>query len=349
MPELTEPEWDVFLDAHPDAHLLQTGAWGALKAEFGWDVSRIISAGRADGRRVGAQVLFRRLPLGLTVAYIPKGPVGAGSEDGWAGWSALWPEVDALCRRRKAVFLKVEPDLWGAAEADQGRHADISPRGFRRSAQSIQPMRTLVVNLVGDEDQILKRMKQKTRYNVRLALKRGVVVRSGSDLDSFYSLMVVTGKRDEFGVHSLEYYRRAYELFHPRGECELLIAEYQGQPLAALMVFARGPRAWYFYGASSDDHRERMPTYLLQWEAMRWARAQGCTSYDLWGVPDVDQHALEANFLHRGDGLWGVYRFKRGFGGQLKRGSGPWDRIYRPFIYAFYRLWSQRRAQDAMV
>jgi lipid II:glycine glycyltransferase (peptidoglycan interpeptide bridge formation enzyme) len=157
-------------------------------------------------------------------------------------------------------------------------------------------------------------MKQKTRYNIRLAQKKGVTVFPTNDLDTFHQLMQVTGQRDAFGVHSLDYYRRAYDLFHPRGECELFLAKLEGEALGGLMVFARGERAWYFYGASSDRRREVMPTYLLQWEAMRWARSRGCTSYDLWGVPDTDEQALEAQFTERADGLWGVYRFKRGLG-----------------------------------
>ncbi len=109
------------------------------------------------------------------------------------------------------------------------------------------------------------------------------------------------------------------------------------------MVFAYGSRAWYFYGASTNQHRHRMPTYLLQWEAMRWARDQGCTEYDLWGVPDEDEHTLEDQFAERSDGLWGVYRFKRGFGGNLRRALGPWDRVYQPVLYTFYRWWVERR------
>jgi lipid II:glycine glycyltransferase (peptidoglycan interpeptide bridge formation enzyme) len=185
-------------------------------------------------------------------------------------------------------------------------------------------------------------MKQKTRYNVRLGLKRGVIVRPTAEIDAFYDLVRVTSERDQFGVHSLAYYQKCYDVFHPRGECELFLAEYEGQPLAGLMVFARGRRAWYFYGASSNEHRELMPTYLLQWDAMRWAKKHGCEEYDLWGVPDVDMDTLEANFTTRSDGLWGVYRFKRGFGGVLKRTSGPWDRVYKPALYKLYTMWMDR-------
>jgi peptidoglycan pentaglycine glycine transferase (the first glycine) len=346
---LTLSEWDVFTSKHPDAHLLQTPAWGELKSDFGWQAERILvdSENKDRNGAVGAQVLFRRLPLGLTLAYIPKGPAGArGQAPDFAAWSTLWPELDAICRERKAVFLKVEPDLWECCDGDDPSPTLGIPNGFRYGRQDIQPRRTLIVDLRGSEPQVLARMKQKTRYNIRLAQKKGIVVYPSSDVDTFHRLMRVTGERDVFGIHSLAYYRRAYELFHPRGECELLIAAHEEKPLAALMVFARGHRAWYFYGASSSEQRERMPTYLLQWEAMRWARQCGCSTYDLWGVPDFGKDVLEANFTTRSTGLWGVYRFKRGFGGDLRRGSSSWDRVYYPLLYTFYRWWFGQRMQN---
>jgi peptidoglycan pentaglycine glycine transferase (the first glycine) len=322
---ISPEEWDSFLSHYPNAHLLQTSTWGQFKQSFGWQVQHLVTP---SPQPAGAQVLFRRLPLGIfTIAYIPKGPVGSPG-------AAFWKDIDALCRRRRAIFLKLEPDTW-ECNLDP-------PQGFQTSAHSIQPQSTLVVDLTAEEDHILGRMKQKTRYNIRLALRKGIVVRTSSDLSAFYRLLEVTGGRDEFGVHSLSYYQRAYEFFHPRGECELFLAEYQGEPLAGLMAFLHGQRAWYFYGASSNKHRERMPTYVLQWEAMRWARNKGCTHYDLWGVPDASEEELEANFTQRSDGLWGVYRFKRGFGGELRRSPGPWDRVYRPQLYQLYDWWVRR-------
>jgi hypothetical protein len=129
------------------------------------------------------------------------------------------------------------------------------------------------------------------------------------------------------------------------GRLHLLLAEYEGRPLAALMAFARGPRAWYLYGASTDEERNRMPTYLLQWEAMRWARRRGCQTYDLWGVPDADHETLESQFESRGDGLWGVYRFKRGFGGELVRSIGAWDYPLQRLLYSVYQAVLARRAE----
>jgi peptidoglycan pentaglycine glycine transferase (the first glycine) len=358
MPEISASEWEAFMSNHPDAHLLQTRLWGDLKSSFGWRPAYVLAdaeVGNLPPGKVGAQVLFRRLPLGFSLAYIPKGPVSdLSTTDGFSGLKSYWDDVDHLCRKARAIFLKVEPDLWrvesdcpdesGFENVDEaGRHYPPPP-GFRPARQNIQPPRTLVVDLGGSEEQVLGQMKQKTRYNVRLALKKGVVVYPSDDLEAFYRLMTITGKRDAFGVHSLEYYRRAYEIFNPKGECVLLMAEFQGTPLAAIMVFAHGRRAWYFYGASSDENRERMPTYLLQWEGMRWARSRGCSSYDLWGVPDADLRTLEAGFEARLDGLWGVYRFKRGFGGELRRAVGPWDRVYNPFLYLLYRWWSGFRS-----
>jgi lipid II:glycine glycyltransferase (peptidoglycan interpeptide bridge formation enzyme) len=317
------PDWIAFVAAHPEAHFLQTPAWGELKSEFGWQANHII-AGNS-----GAQILFRRLPLGFTVAYIPHGPVGRD-------WDALWPEVDALCRQKRAVFLKVEPDIW---EVPGSEYGGLLPDDFQKSAHTIQPPRTLVIDLDAEEEEILERMKQKTRYNVRLAEKKGIVVRPSADVAAFAAMMEITGERDAFGVHTQAYYQRAYELFHPIGACELFLASYDGIPLAGLMVFAHGRRAWYLYGASNNQHRNRMPTYLLQWEAIRWAKEKGCTQYDLWGVPDHAEEELEAQFAERSDGLWGVYRFKRGFGGQLKRVAGAWDKVYMPFLYQIYRLY----------
>jgi lipid II:glycine glycyltransferase (peptidoglycan interpeptide bridge formation enzyme) len=311
------------LEKYPNAHILQTGEWGELKSAFGWEPVRFILD---DGP--GVQILFRRLPLGLTLAYIPKPVINFQQ---LAVKEGFWREVDMLCKNRRAVFLKLEPDQWDEKTSVVRGSWSVSPH-------NIQPPRTITVDLKGTEDDILAHMKQKTRYNIRLAGKKGVTVRPWDDLSAFYEMMLVTGGRDDFGVHSLEYYRRAYELFYPTGMAELLVAEYEGNPLAALMVFARGRRAWYIYGASNNQERNRMPTYLLQWEAMRWARSKGAEEYDLWGAPDEDEETLEANFTKRSDGLWGVYRFKRGFGGELNRAVQALDRVYNPLLYKLY-LW----------
>ncbi|HSL29405.1 MAG TPA: peptidoglycan bridge formation glycyltransferase FemA/FemB family protein [Anaerolineales bacterium] len=323
MPIVTLAEWNQFLHNHPNAHLLQTGEWGELKSAFGWKAVRIVSG------KAGVQVLYRQLPLGFTVGYLPK-----VNPD-----RVLWAEIDSVSKKHRAIFLKWEADSWeGEHPSSITRYSPLST-----SPHNIQPPRTIIVDLRSDPEVILARMKQKTRYNIRLAEKKNVTVRAWEDVGSFHAMMVATGQRDGFGVHSREYYRRAYELLQPRQMAELLVAEYEGKPLAALFIGRNGNRAYYLYGASTDEERNRMPTYLLQWEAMKWAKACGCEEYDLWGVPDEEEATLEANFEKRNDGLWGVYRFKRGFGGQLKRAVQAMDRVYNPLLYRAYLRFIRNR------
>ncbi len=318
-------DWEEFIQSdHPDAHLLQTAAWARLKSAFGWQ-AETVRAGDA-----GAMVLFRPLPLGFTIAYLPRGPVPSTS----AALDSLLPQLDALCRSRRAAFLKVEPDI----ADDPAASGSLRGSGFRPSPNTVQPPRTIRVDIRGTEDEILARMKPKTRYNIRLAAKHGVAVSASGDLPVFERLMNTTGTRDAFSVHAGSYYRKAYEEFFPHKNVELLLAGFEGEPLAGLMAFAQGNRAWYLYGASSDQRRDVMAPYLLQWEAIRWARARGCTEYDLWGIPDAGEETLEKEFSTRQDGLWGVYRFKRGFGGKIWRSIGAWDRVYNHPLYLLYRL-----------
>jgi lipid II:glycine glycyltransferase (peptidoglycan interpeptide bridge formation enzyme) len=323
MPTVSLTEWNQYIQSQPNTHLLQTGEWGELKSAFGWKPIWIIN------EKSGVQILFRKLPLGFTVGYIPKLAVSFQQS---AYSQQLWREIDAVCKQNRAIFLKLEPDSWERENPSQITNYSL----LITSPHNIQPPRTIIIDIRESEEAILSRMKQKTRYNIRLAEKKGVTIRAWDDVESFHKMMLLTGRRDGFGVHSLEYYQRAYELLHPKQMGELLVAEFEGKPLAALFVARNGNRAYYLYGASTDEERNRMPTYLLQWEAIKWAKACGCKEYDLWGVPDEEETTLEANFEKRHNGLWGVYRFKRGFGGQLKRAAQAMDRVYNPLLYWAY-------------
>jgi hypothetical protein len=141
MPVLTSAEWDDFLNSYPDAHILQTSAWGTLKSSFGWEVYRVTAGDN------GAQILFRTLPLGLRFAYLPKGPVAISMDS----LDEFWPEVDALCREQKAIFLKIECDCWHE-EVDLYSGSALKSE-IRISTHEIQPPRTLIVDLTPEEDQ----------------------------------------------------------------------------------------------------------------------------------------------------------------------------------------------------
>jgi lipid II:glycine glycyltransferase (peptidoglycan interpeptide bridge formation enzyme) len=183
-------------------------------------------------------------------------------------------------------------------------------------------------------------MNQGTRRKIRQSEKNGARYYEGPSADvlTFNEMMQTTSARGEFGVHEPRYYQLAYDLFVGQGDAALILAEHEGDPLAGIMVFAKGDTAWYFYGASSDVKRNLMASYGVQWMAIQWAKERGCKSYDMWGVPDEEPDVLEAQFEGRSDGLWGVYGFKRGWGGQVVRALGAWDRVYNPVMYAAYTM-----------
>ncbi|MBA4420701.1 MAG: hypothetical protein C0391_06110, partial [Anaerolinea sp.] len=313
--KFTSAEWKELLSSFPQAHLLQTAGWGELKRGFGWRVEHI-SSGQCH-----AQVLFRSLPFGFSLGYVPRGPIGQPD-------AVFWQELNQLGREHHAIFIKLEPDAF------EGDNPDPWPLDQNLEvSRPIQPAQTIVLDISGDEAEILNRMKQKTRYNIHLAEKKGILVRESADVAAFYRMMVTTGARDAFGIHNLAYYQKAYDLLASEGQCVLLTAEFEGTDLASVMLFRSGQRCWYFYGASTDIERNRMPVYLLQWEAIRWAKKHGCTEYDLWGIPDFPEEVLEEQFTTRSEGLWGVYRFKRGFGGSIQRTARTVDVVFRPLFY----------------
>jgi len=322
-------EWDDFVISK-GGHLLQSWGWGEFKKRFGWEVMRLVTYDEPGQVVEGVvQILLRDLPGGK-IAYVPKGPV-TDPEDEDTFTSMLTLSRD-FGRDKGALFLKVEPDR----EEDSSLNETFQQGRFRPVKYAIQPRSTIVVSLEGDLEEILMRMKSKTRYNIRLAERKGVTVREGKeeDISLFYRLLEETGERDSFGVHEEEYYLQAWRIFAPQEGVKLLLAHYGEELLAALMVFAFGSRAWYLYGASSNRHRNRMPNHLLQWRAMCWAKERGCSTYDLWGIPEEagleQEEDMEAVLKRRG--LWGVYRFKRGFGGRVVR-YASYDYVYSRFFY----------------
>ena len=321
MNRLTPIDWNDFLTGFPDSHLLQTSEWGDFKSNYGWMPERVISG------ESGAQILFRQLPLGYTIAYIPKGPVGVITPD-------LLAMIESACAKNNALVVYIEPDAW----EEEFDPAPLFASGYEQSSISIQPRQTATIALDGSEEEWLDRMKQKTRYNIRLAEKKDLIIRRSSEIDIFNQLMKLTGERNEFGIHQDDYYRKAHKLFSQRDMCQLLIAYYQNNPLAALILFYKGNRAWYFYGASGNQERNRMPAYLLQFEAMKTAKEKGCEIYDLWGIPDFPEAYLEEHFTSKNEGLWSVYRFKRGFGGSIKRSAGVFQKILKPIPYQLYLM-----------
>ncbi len=318
--------WDRFVNEHPQGHFLQSWGWGELKAASGWHPLRLALWDTASNTIVAtAQILRRTAPhvslrLGH-LAYIPKGPVLDWCNETLC--NAFFLQLHRCLRITGAIALRIEL----GQETGGNESAEILKRLVPQkmhSIQAVQPLRTIILDITPDETLLLAQMKEKWRYNVRLAARKGVTIRVAEtieDVQTWYTLLETTAERDEFGIHTLAYYIQAWRTFATKNEARLLLAEYNGQLLAGIFVSVFARQAIYLYGASSNEQRQLMPNYLLQWEAIRWAKSCGAHSYDFWGIPETDAED---------EAMAGVYRFKRGWGGRVVQFLGCYEYIYRP-------------------
>jgi lipid II:glycine glycyltransferase (peptidoglycan interpeptide bridge formation enzyme) len=328
-------EWDSALAALPQPHVLQTWDWGEFKRRWGWQADRLLF--EEEGHPfAAAQVLRRRLSrTPLSIMYVPKGPILDYAER--AGLIQVLAVLEQETRRQGSLFVKIDPDVWLGSGADETPPLptaaavvdSLVTRGWQLSPEQIQFKNTVSIDLTPDEATLLDRMKPKTRYNIRLPQRRGVQLRRGSqaDLQAFYSLYSETSQRNQFLIRPLAYYLDVWTQFLKASRAHLLLAEIEHVPVAGLMLFHFKETAWYMYGASASQQRDVMPNHLLQWEAIRLAKQLGCTRYDMWGAPDR---------FDESDPMWGVYRFKVGFGSETLRGMGAFDYTPRRWLYRLY-------------
>ncbi len=364
--------WNEIVSKLPNPHFLQTYEWGQVKAKYGWIpyyavwtedgkwkaendpgvLSPFHSPVVAAALILKRQIISKGFAARLSILYVPKGPLLD-----WTNGSLrkrVLDDLQSFAKKQGAIFLKIDPDVVlgrgvpvSADEVTENSgqvvRSDLRRRGWVESSDQIQFRNTVIVDLSASEEEILMRMKQKTRYNIRLAERKGVVVRVGKaeDLGMLYRMYAETSVRDSFVIREEGYYKTVWELFmggrqssnSPVASLQFpsatpLIAEVDGEPVAGLFLFMFAGRAYYVYGMSRDKRREKMPTYLLQWAAMKHAKAHGCLTYDLWGAPDV--------FDER-DSMWGVYRFKEGLGGEVVRTLGAYDFAPNKFWYRMYQ------------
>jgi peptidoglycan pentaglycine glycine transferase (the first glycine) len=347
----TPSSWNELIASLPLAHLLQTWEWSQVKIKYGWQAMPCIWQDEKGNPVAAAMVLKRSLPVAgfakkMCVLYIPKGPLMD-----WLDSALRHRVLDDLCafaKRQGAIFIKIDPDVVlgtgvpGAADAvevDGGKsiRSELDAHGWRFSQDQIQFRNTVLLDLTPSEDEILSRMKQKTRYNIRLAQTKGVTVRVGTvdDLQLMYRMYAETSVRDGFLIREEGYYQTVWRGFMSvpysahslQPFTEPLIAEVGDEVVGAVSMFYFSGQAIYLFGMSRETHREKMPNYLLQWEAIRRARGLGCQVYNLWGAPDEFKES---------DGLWGVFRFKEGLGGVVSRTIGAWDFTPNPLLYRMY-------------
>lgn len=323
--------WNKLVLSTSSGNLLQSYEWGEFKASFGWKPVRI--AIYDTGHPVaGVQLLIRHLPVG-TVAYAPRGPLVDFADTSTA--EALLAEMHRVAQSHGAIFLKIEPEVRSSSDLE----SFLRRHGFAAGGP-VQPRSTMVVDLSPNIDIVASRLNRQTRYNIGLAGRKGTIARIGSaeDIEHFYRLLVETSQRSHFPIHDRVYYERAWRTLEKSGMARLFLATNGGKTLAAAMVIAFGQRAHYLYGASSQENRHLKPNDFLQWECLKWAKSQGCQSYDQWGIPDPIGEATEQGLNPEvvldkaSDGqprtMWGVYQFKRGFGGEVVRYAGAYDYVY---------------------
>ena len=325
--------WDSFVETAPSFALQQSWRWGTVKESLGWTSHRVAVT---DGSEIVAvaQMLIKRFPLGAgSLAYVPRGPVGDWEDPTVA--ACLFDALHEIARDARAVMLKIEPGVLDNAEV----RTLFSDLGFRRSPYTNQPCATILVDLEPDEEAILAAMNQSTRRHVRLSQRKGVTVRQGSvdDLDTFYELMVASAERAGFTLRSREYYETEFRTFSAEDQAVMLLAEHDGDMLGAHIAYAFGPYAASFHLPSANVKSNLSPNHLLIWEQILWAKGRGCRTLDLWGIPDeIEEFIVRGEELptDRTDGLWGVFRFKRGFSKDVVAYAGSYDYVYAPARYS---------------
>ncbi len=314
------PGWDDAAVRSPTGHVLQSAAWAQIRETQGW---------RAEFHQLGAPlpaalVLWRSLPAGQSLAYVPRGPI-AGDHSQLADALA---KLATLARERRAVFLKVDPEIGAEFAADALRAA-----GFRR-APDIQPViATLELDLAPEEDALFAALEKDTRWSVRQAEKRGVSISDASgddDLRALYDLYAETGHRAGFITRTWDYYRRMWGTLVAAGHAKVRLAEKDGKPVAGALTWRCGERDVYQSAATNDAGRSAYAAYGLLWRCIIEARKGGARRFDFGGIP--------ADVTRKDDPMYGPYMFKKGFGGTPRRFVGAHDVVPNQLAYRAFAV-----------
>ena len=366
-PQINPEQWNEVIASLPGAHVLQTWEWGKVKSQFGWSphylfwlqergkieliTNKLLNDTKKKHLVAAALILQRKIVIGgfshrMGVLYLPKGPL-LDWNDALLRQRVL-QDLGKFAQNQSAIFIKIDPDIEVGKGFPGMNGSNVSPLGlsvvndlkadgWQFSDEQVQFRNTVLIDLLPGEEELLANMKQKTRYNINLAMRKGVNIRTGktSDFSMLFKMYAETSLRDGFVIRNETYYREVWNAFmHSQKpasftspSAEALIAEVDGNPIAGAIIFRFAEKAWYLYGMSTVAHRDKMPNYLLQWEAIKRSKAANCTTYDLWGAPD--------EFVES-DPLWGVYRFKEGLGGTVHRYIGAWDLPVNRMLYRLY-------------
>lgn len=310
---LAKDEWNKFVGSLPHSQFLQSWEWGELQPP-----ARIKRLGVMVDDELAAVIFFIKnaLPSGRHYYYAPRGPVFKfsiiNSQFSIDILNFLLEEIEKIAKEDKAIFLRIEPVF-----------KILDTKYKILNTIDIQPSKTIILDLTKPEGEILAAMHQKTRYNIKLAEKKGVKIIIGNqeNFKDFWQLMRTTANRDGFRLHTEEHYHDV--IFKSNGLAKLLLAYYKNDLVAGNILSFFSDTATYVHGASANIHREAMAPYALQWESIKTAQARGCRYYDFYGINER---------------LWpGVTRFKRGYGGVEKEYPGTFDVIFDSLWYNIYQ------------
>lgn len=329
---LEAKSWDTALLGRPDAHFLQSWAWGEFHSQLGHKIWRLAVEDEND---IINQLLVIKmpLPLGQSFLYSPRGNLvnkKLSAQKQQQSTKLLIDKIKEVDEQERAILFRIDPGVFVNDSVTASVYRTLA---FKRSYKNIQPKHSLILNLSPSEDTLLNRMKSKTRYNIKLAAKHEVEVKRADSLDQIVvltDLIRETAQRDKFKPHPLRYYKTQFEVLHPAGIQDLFIAYYQEEPIAAILINTFGSTATYVHGASSYEHRNLMAPYLLQFAAILTSKDKGITTYDFWGYHPSPNHPWA-----------GISRFKQGFNPQPVQYIGTLELPLRPFLYKLY-TWINR-------
>lgn len=331
--EVTEQSaWESFIAAQPYAQFLQSWTWGEFRGAQGCPVRRFALM-EGEAWVAAIQMEYRTRRFGIGYWFAPRGPVFSSRLPSEKRRDAMMVLCEALLKqtdlRKRSLFWRFEP------VSELANPEGLVPLSLQR-AQALNPASTILLELTLSEEELLKRMHEKTRYNIRVAERHSVAVRIGTgakDLDTFLALMEETAARDRFVQHPFKYLAQTYQHLASAGMAAIRVAEKEGVVLAVQMEIAYGDTVTYLYGASASASRQVMAPYALHWSAIREAKARGFSLYDFWGANPEFQGA----FYYKN--TWeGITRFKRGFGGRQFDLVGTWDLPFNRLVYAGIHL-----------
>ena len=317
----TLDEYEQFNLSHPNGHFLQSHQWALVKQQWQWQA--VVVRGDDGAIKGSLSMLIRGVPgLPYTIMYAGRGPVCDYHDE--ATLAALTDGAKEVARRHRAYVLSMDPDvpITDTEFAGLMRGLGYSQKAATKDFDDVQPRFVFRLDIEGKTaDEIFAGFSQKCRYNIRLATKKGVTVRLAGDesVDAFAAIMKETGARDNFIVRSAPYFRRLLECMGDHAR--LYMADFEGRPIAGTLAVYYGDKVWYLYGASANEARNVMPNYLLQWQMIQWAVEEGCRIYDFRGV---------SGDLSETNPLYGLYRFKKGFGGDFTEFAGLFNYVFRP-------------------